>query len=49
MNLEVILVNDNIVVVAEGICCNTHPQDCIDVNPLGTDDVGVVILDSFRG
>src|SRR5450631_355085 len=46
VNLDVVLVNDNGVAVAEGICRNTHPQDCIDENPLGTDDVGVVILES---
>ena len=47
VNLEVVLVNDNGVVVAEGICCNTHPQDCIDKNPFGTEDVGVVIWKSL--
>ena len=31
--------------MAESICCNTHPQDFIDENPLGTKDVGVVILE----
>ena len=33
VNLEVILINDNGVVVAEGICRNTHPQHCIDEKP----------------
>jgi hypothetical protein len=47
VNLEVVLLNDSGVAVAEGICRNTHPQDCIDENPLGTEDVGVVILESF--
>ena len=36
INLDVIFVNNNGVAVAEGICCNIHPQDCIDENPLGT-------------
>ena len=47
VNLDVMLLNDNGVVVAEGICRNSHPQDCIDENPLGPDDVGVVILESL--
>src|ERR1700680_1438927 len=46
VNLDVVLVNDSEVAVAEGICRNTHPQDCIDEHPLGTEDVGVVILES---
>ena len=47
MNLEVVLLNDNGVIVAEGICCNTHAQDCIDKDPFGTKYVGVVILESL--
>jgi hypothetical protein len=47
VNLDVVLLNDIGVVVAEGICRNTHPQDCIDENPLGPEDVGVVILESL--
>ena len=31
--------------MAEGICCNTHSQDCIDENLFGTKDVRVVILE----
>jgi hypothetical protein len=46
VNKDVLLLNDSGVVVAEGICRNTHPQDCIDENPLGTEDVGIVILES---
>ena len=34
VNLDVVLVNDSGVAVAEGICRYTHPQDCIDENPL---------------
>jgi hypothetical protein len=47
VNLDVLLLNDNGVVVAEGICCNTHPQNCIDENPLGLEDVGIIILESL--
>jgi len=47
VNLDVVLLNDNGVAVAEGICRNTNPQDCIDENQLGTEDVGVVILESL--
>src|SRR6202048_169914 len=45
VNLEVALLNESGVVVAEGICRNTHPEDCIDQNPFGTEDVGSVILE----
>ena len=47
VNLDVVLLNDAGVVVAEGICRNTHPEDCIDENPLGPDDIGVMILESL--
>jgi hypothetical protein len=47
VNLDVVLLNDSGVPVAEGICRNTHPHDCVDENPLGPDDVGVMILDSL--
>jgi hypothetical protein len=47
VNKDVLLLNDSGVVVAEGICRNTHPQDCIDENPLGSEDVGIVILESL--
>ena len=47
INLEVVLLNDNGVVVIEGVCCNTHPHDCLDQNPLGNGNVGVVILESL--
>jgi hypothetical protein len=46
VNSDVLLLNDTGVVVAEGICRNTHPHDCIDQSPLGPDDVGIVILES---
>ena len=47
VNVDVVLLNDSGVAVAEGICRNTNPQDCIDQNQLGTEDVGVVILVSL--
>ena len=47
VNLDVVLHNDNGVAVAEGICRNTNPQDCVDEKHLGPDDVGVVILESL--
>lgn len=31
----------------EGVCHNTHPNDCIDKIPLGKNDVGVVIVESI--
>ena len=47
VNLDVVLLNDSGVAVALGICRNTNPQNCIDQNQLGTEDVGVVILVSL--
>ena len=47
MNLDVVLLNDNGVAVAEGICHNTHPQDRVDENQIGIEDVGVVIWESL--
>ena len=47
MNLDMVLLNESGVVVAEGIGRNTHLQDCIDENLLGPEDVGVVILESL--
>lgn len=37
-----VFVNDSRVGEAEGICCNNHPQDCIDENLFGTKDIGDV-------
>lgn len=45
MNVEVVLLNENQVV--DGICCNTHPHDCVGQNPASNGDVGVVILQSL--
>ena len=47
VNLDVVLVDNNGVLVVEGIFRNTHPQECIDENPFGTKDVGVIILESL--
>ena len=47
MNLEVILLDDDGVVVGEDMCHNINTQDCIGENQLGTENVGVVILDSL--
>ena len=47
VDLEVVLLNESGIPVAEGICRNTHPNDCVDQNPLGDDDVGVVILEAL--
>lgn len=47
MNLEVVLINDNGVLVAQGICRKTHPQDCVDKNTFGIEDVGLVILEAL--
>jgi hypothetical protein len=48
VNMDVVLLNDSGVAVAEGVCRNSHPHDCIDENQLGTDDVGVVIWESLN-
>lgn len=45
--MEVVFVNGRGVAVAEGICRNTHLQNCIDENPFGNVDVGIVIFESF--
>lgn len=47
VNLEVVLLNESGVPVAEGVCHNTHPHDCVDQYPLGNKDVGVVIIELF--
>lgn len=40
VNLKVLL-NDNEIIIVEGICHNIHPRDCVYQNPLGNEDVGV--------
>ena len=47
VGLDVILLNDVGVPVANGICRNSDPRDCVDANPLGLNDVGVCILNSL--
>ena len=34
--------------MADGVCRNSNPTDCIDANPLGEEDVGVCILNSLH-
>lgn len=45
--LEVILLNDSEIHVAECICPNNHPHDCVDQNSHGNEDVVVVVLESL--
>ena len=47
VGLDVVLLNDIGDPVADGICRNTDPRECVDANPLGVDDVGVCILNSL--
>ena len=47
VDLDVVLVNGCGVPVADGVCRNSDPTDCIDANPLGLEDVGVCILNSL--
>ena len=47
VGLDVVLFNEGGVPVADGICRNSDPRDCVDANPLGPDDVGVCILNSL--
>ena len=44
MGLDVVLFNELGVPVADGICRNSDPRECVDANPLGVDDVGECIL-----
>ena len=48
VGLDVVLLNDLGVPVANGICRNSDPRECVDANPLGLHDVGVCILNSLR-
>jgi hypothetical protein len=47
VNLDVVILNACAVPVADGVCRNSNPTDCIDANPLGEDNVGVCILNSL--
>ena len=44
VGLDVVLFNELGVPVANDICRNSNPHECVDANPLGLDDVGVCIL-----
>ena len=33
--------------MANDVCRNSNPKDCIDANPLGKEDIGVCILNSL--
>ena len=47
VDLDVVLVNAHGDRVANGVCRNSDPKDCVDANPLGLEDVGVCILNSL--
>ena len=47
VGLDVVLLNDVGVTVADGICRNSDPSECVDAKPLGLHDVGVCILNSL--
>jgi hypothetical protein len=47
VDLVVVLFNACGVPVADSVCRNSNPTDCIDANPLGEEDVGVCILNSL--
>lgn len=47
VGLDVILLNELGVPVADDICRNFDPHECIDANPFGVDDVGLCILNSL--
>jgi hypothetical protein len=47
VGLDVVLLNDAGVPVANGICRNSNPRDCVDADPLGINDVGVCIMNSL--
>lgn len=44
VGLDVVILNDDIVPMVDGICRNSRPHECVDANPLGEDNVGVCIL-----
>lgn len=35
VKLKVVLIDDNGVFIVKGICCNIHPNDCVDHNLFG--------------
>ena len=47
VGLDVVLLNELGVPVANGICRNSDPCECVDANPLGANDIVVCILNSL--
>ena len=47
IGLDVVVLNLHGIPIADGVCRNTNPKDCVDAYPLGDDDVGVCILNSL--
>ena len=45
LNLEVSLFNAEDVIVGAGVIRNCEPADCVDNSPLGSEDVGVLVLE----
>jgi hypothetical protein len=42
VDLDVVLLNGCGVPVADGVCRNSNPTDCLDANPLGEEDVSYI-------
>lgn len=47
VGLDVVLLKEFGVPLANDICKNSDPYECVDANPLGLDDIGVCILNSL--
>ena len=47
MNLEVVFLIKSGRPTRDGVCYKIHPHDCLDKNPLGNDNNGIFILESF--
>lgn len=47
LNRNVKLLNSDGVLVGAGLVRNCDPSDCVDSQPLGSEDVGILILESF--
>ena len=45
MKLEVVILSESGVPIEEGFCCNPNLHNCVDQNPLGDEDVGVVLYE----
>lgn len=48
LNRSVSLISSEGVLVGSGIVRNCHASDCVDNRPLGTEDVGILVLESLR-